>query len=555
MDMPDPTGSRAVLVGVSRYRQLEPLPAVANNLDALGELLTSSRAWNLPAANCVKVHNPTSTNVVLRQVHEAARAARSALLIYFAGHGLLDNGGELYLALTNGAPDRLYDAIRFAEIRRELIYAAARCPAKVVLIDSCFSGAAMTGFMGGSGTVADLAVVEGAYIMTASGTGAKARAPVGARYTAFTGALVETVRSGVPGGPAQLDMDTVYEQVALNLRSHSLPTPQRQRRNDGHRIVLAQNCAPHAATRKGRKQAAKPAFVPRATESSAKIAALPVPPKPAPAAKPARVASAAPGKPPVAATPVPRRRGSARATRRDIERARRAIRNALREQPLLPVQAVADVVIKEVPNIFESGWAGAGTCKLFLAKYLGDFPYTMNRTGGFVEAPPSFPHGVLAAVQRPIKQFRIRRLITAVTIIAVLGYTGRWLMSYVDGLGGDPTLTVVSPAEGRLTQSRYTIKVSAAAATGQRILVMVRQARTSNSGKWSFYPCTTSRRASQCANVPLGVKGSEVDSQVVVVAVTEAQGRRLLDAAATTFRGVPAALHPIATSKTYRYRW
>jgi hypothetical protein len=529
--LPDPAGSRAVVIGVSKYRYLESLPAVANNVETLHELLTSAGGWRLPPANCVKILNPPSASAVLQKVHAAAREARSALLVYFAGHGLLDDGGgELHLALSNSALDRMHDALAFAAIRREVVQTAAGCSAKVVLIDSCHSGLAMTGFMGGGTSVADLAVTDGAYIMTASGEQAVAMAPGGARYTAFTGALVKAVRRGVPGGPAMLDMDTVYDQVMLDLRAQNLPTPQRRSRNDGNRIVLAPNSAAKQSPAKKKK------------------AAPPAKPAPQPAAPPAAKRKPAAPQP---AAQTPRRRASVRAGRRDIDRSRRLIRAALGEQPLLPIEAAAALLIKEVPTIFEASWAGAGTCKLFLAKYLPDFPYTQNRTGGFIEAPPPFPRNVLGMLRRRLTVKRVRGLTMATALVVSLFYGGREVVELVDQQRlVDPDLRVTSPDEGSLTKSRYTVKVSKAPPDGDQVIAMVRE----EPGRWSFYRCTTVGEGSECATVPIGKKDSGKRMQLALIVVSASRGRALLGSSPPDFRDTPAALAPVAASRIYEYQ-
>jgi hypothetical protein len=64
----------------------------------------------------VTLLNPTSVEQVLDAVHTAASAASDALLFYFAGHGRLD----LHLALPGSASDRLYRAVRYDYMLRQL---------------------------------------------------------------------------------------------------------------------------------------------------------------------------------------------------------------------------------------------------------------------------------------------------------------------------------------------------------------------------------------------------------------------------------------------------
>jgi hypothetical protein len=239
--LPDPSRAYAVLIGVAAYRRMAELPAVINNLHALARLFTDSDVWGLPTDHCAVIADPPTVTAALDPIHDAAQSADSALLIYYAGHGLLDDTGELYLPLPDGNSERLHHAVRFGDIRRELIVTASRCPAKVVILDCCYSGRA--GFMSGDDQLADQADVEGAYLMTATAETQQALAPVGAAHTGFTGALLDVLHRGVPDGPEVLDMETLYAQTAQDLKARGLPRPQRRSREAGHHIAIARNRA------------------------------------------------------------------------------------------------------------------------------------------------------------------------------------------------------------------------------------------------------------------------------------------------------------------------
>ncbi|MFI5560673.1 caspase family protein [Amycolatopsis japonica] len=240
--LPDPRKSRAVLVGVSDYTTLEGLPGVENNIASLHEAMTDPELWGLPAENCVALLNPASPDEVLDVVHQAASEATDALLFYYAGHGLLDNRFELYLALPGADNDRLYRAVRYDDIRREVVGTALSCYGKVVLLDCCYSGRALQGGMGGSvDDLADQARVDGTYLMTATAETRKALAPPGERYTAFTGALVDKLTRGLPDGPALLDMETLFHHMKADLQARHFPVPQQRSRNDGRAIALVRN--------------------------------------------------------------------------------------------------------------------------------------------------------------------------------------------------------------------------------------------------------------------------------------------------------------------------
>ncbi|BAL90823.1 hypothetical protein AMIS_56030 [Actinoplanes missouriensis 431] len=240
--LPDPHRSRAVLVGVSAYDHLEALPAVERNLSALSELLTAPNLWGLRTQHCVTLHNPQSDEDVLDAVNTAADQATDALIVYFAGHGLLDHRDELHLALSLASRKRLYRTIRYDDLRREVVETARNCRSKVVILDCCYSGRAMQGAMGVL-DVAEQTRIAGTYLMTATAETSKALAPPGADYTAFTGALIDKISAGILDGPELLDLETLFYHLRADLLARRLPVPQQRSRNDGSAIALVRNLA------------------------------------------------------------------------------------------------------------------------------------------------------------------------------------------------------------------------------------------------------------------------------------------------------------------------
>jgi len=241
--LPDPDGSWAVLVGVSEYQHLTPLPAATNNVRTLADLLTNPNIWGIPRDQCLIVEDPVNSTGVIAKLHEAAKSATAALLFYFAGHGLLDNKSELRLVLPDGAIGELFHSIRFSDIRDEFVDTAIRCAGRVVLLDCCYSGSALSSIMSGPPELEQFTEVNGAFTMTATAEKALALAPKGERHTAFSGALLDILRHGVPGGPDPLDVETIFKHVAEQLRQSNGPTPQCAGRGDGSKIAIARNRA------------------------------------------------------------------------------------------------------------------------------------------------------------------------------------------------------------------------------------------------------------------------------------------------------------------------
>ncbi|GGM66654.1 hypothetical protein GCM10011608_59960 [Micromonospora sonchi] len=241
LELSDPSGSRAVLIGVSDYRHLDPLPAVDNNLSSLLTLLKDPELWGLADEHCTVLSNPYVVDDVLEAVHLAATEASEALVVYFAGHGLLDDRSDLYLALRDSDDRRLHRAVRYDDVRREMVSTARRCRAKIMILDCCYSGRAMLGGMGAPVDVADQARIDGTYLMTASAETKIALAPPGERYTAFSGALIDTLTEGLADGPGVLGMETLYWHIRSELEAKRYPVPQQRARNDGKDIAIARN--------------------------------------------------------------------------------------------------------------------------------------------------------------------------------------------------------------------------------------------------------------------------------------------------------------------------
>src|SRR5688572_29027583 len=240
----DPASSRVVLVGGTRYTNLPPLPSVANNLAALAAALADPALWGLPAAHCRTVRDPATPQEIDAAVGAAAAEVRldGLLLFYFAGHGMIDpRTGSLHLAVTGTDRNSVHStAVPFEWVRRWFLDAPAG--ARVVVLDCCYSGRATDG-MGEPAAIADQIEIDRTCVLVAAPANRTALAPPDEPFTAFTGVLLDMMRRGVPGGPALLDLTTLYRQAVTTQRGRNRPLPQMRARNGGERIALVRNRA------------------------------------------------------------------------------------------------------------------------------------------------------------------------------------------------------------------------------------------------------------------------------------------------------------------------
>ncbi|TDV57686.1 hypothetical protein [Actinophytocola oryzae] len=120
MRLPDPDGSRAVVVGA-----LPGVPAVRDGVADLVRILTSPDGTGLPAEHCAVVVDEPGLG---DRVATAAREAEDLLLFYYAGHGVADARGNLHLTLPSTDPRLPFAAVREA-------FGRARARHRVVVLD------------------------------------------------------------------------------------------------------------------------------------------------------------------------------------------------------------------------------------------------------------------------------------------------------------------------------------------------------------------------------------------------------------------------------------
>ncbi|MEV6551850.1 ATP-binding protein [Streptomyces sp. NPDC051597] len=258
----DPAASRAVLVGVSRYTvvgRLAQLPAVQRNITALRDALCDDSVWGLAPSSCRVLDGEADGGDVMRAIHAAVGEATDTLLVYYAGHGLLhpDRPTELHLALHDSNEQQMWRSLPYAHIRDEVRSAHRRHGLKCAMVlDCCFSGAAVEGGMSAPETLLRQAAdIDGVCVLTSSAATEVAYSLVDEELSAFTGAMLTLLRTGVPDAGPVLDFGTLHARLHQTLSTREHPQhPQIGAHNSGERIAIFHNLAftaptPHEADR------------------------------------------------------------------------------------------------------------------------------------------------------------------------------------------------------------------------------------------------------------------------------------------------------------------
>ncbi|GAA2781774.1 caspase, EACC1-associated type [Saccharopolyspora taberi] len=242
MRLPDGARSRAFLFGTSRFDddELHDLPQVGNNLTDLSGALADS--WGLAPEHCTVLPDPADVKALGKRLTAVAAEAEDVLLVYYAGHGLLDERSELFLSLPHTERDFLeWSGLPFAQLRGVLANSTARN--RVLVLDCCFSGRAIEAMSDPVSVVTGQVEISGGFTLTSSAANETSVARVGARNTEFTGELLTLLDHGVADEPRLLSLDAVYRNLRRALKVRGLPEPQRRGTSTVERLALAPNRA------------------------------------------------------------------------------------------------------------------------------------------------------------------------------------------------------------------------------------------------------------------------------------------------------------------------
>jgi len=240
-----PPNSRAILIGVPNYRDnraYPSYPAVGNSLDGMFAVLTDPALCGWPKEAVERIVNPTDSGQLLGRLRALAAQTAGVLLFYFVGHGVLNEDGELCLAISDtdaANPDAT--GLEYSKIKK-MLYAATPANTRIAILDSCYSGRVI-GLSATNAQLADLSEVAGTYTLTAADDIAHV-APLKQQdnaYTSFTGELLGLIRSGIPAGSSQLTLGALYPHLKRRLVSKALPCPNQRGTDNVTQFLFTRN--------------------------------------------------------------------------------------------------------------------------------------------------------------------------------------------------------------------------------------------------------------------------------------------------------------------------
>ncbi|MGW1588326.1 caspase, EACC1-associated type [Streptomyces sp. NPDC002386] len=247
-DLVDYSESRAILIGVSNYedQSLPKVPAAQFSLQGMYSVLTDPELCGWPEDRVTVFEDPPVATKLAQRLRRIAEETTGVLLVYFVGHGILSETGELCLAVSETeSKDPDLTGLEYERVRRALTGSPAR--AKMVIMDCCYSGRAIMGLSKTGNQMADVTDVSGVYTLTAADGIAYALPPIGKSEaplaTSFTRALVDSIRLGIAGKSEYLTLNDLYIELRGTLRREGLPEPNQRGSDTVHMLPFTTNRA------------------------------------------------------------------------------------------------------------------------------------------------------------------------------------------------------------------------------------------------------------------------------------------------------------------------
>ncbi|WP_367135526.1 MULTISPECIES: caspase, EACC1-associated type [Streptomyces] len=231
-----------MLIGTAAYQSLTAIPHSVGNVDVLCRILTNRELGGLAPHQVTSVLDPAASADIMQPLEAAAAEAEDALLVYYSGHGMLDDlSDDFLLSVTTSQKDKAWTSLRFPHLAEAV--KQSRAATRIVILDCCFSARAFADLMADDSQVlkAQLTEKTGMYCLASSAETKTSKAPKGHDYSAFTGYLVHVLRNGIRGAGPALTMAEIGDEVCRLMRYTEYPIPVPCNRYSAGGFVLVPN--------------------------------------------------------------------------------------------------------------------------------------------------------------------------------------------------------------------------------------------------------------------------------------------------------------------------
>ncbi|MBN9222353.1 MAG: hypothetical protein J0I79_30810 [Mesorhizobium sp.] len=228
----DPT--YAIIIGASSFpdSDWEDSNAFRESATAMKDYLLRYEGMNIPQENMLDLFDSTkSVSDINKEIKKFLTRIKDLsiknIIIYYTGHGSFTTIDQRYcLALRSTDQENLsVSAYKIIDLGQNLRRSAGDARF-FVIIDACFAGAAVEGFITQGAHVSKIDIDTfdalpsyGTTLLCAANANTMAISEKSSKYTMFSGGLIEVLNRGVSGGPPFLSFADLHPHTVRQIRN------------------------------------------------------------------------------------------------------------------------------------------------------------------------------------------------------------------------------------------------------------------------------------------------------------------------------------------------
>jgi tetratricopeptide (TPR) repeat protein len=237
----------ALLIGVSEYQSAEfqDLAAAERDVAAMRDVLVQPGIGGFAEVDVTVLLNPKPQ--LMREALDrlfAERKSDDLVVLYFSGHGVVDDGGKFHL--TTAQTDKgLLNSTAIPAIFVHGLMEGSRSKQQVLILDCCFSGAFAKGMVA-KGDAVNLQPQlggRGRAVLTSSSAVEYSFEQKESALSIYTQYVVEGLRTGIAdeGGDGWISVDELHRFAQAKVREATpVMQPKIYAVEEGYKIILAQ---------------------------------------------------------------------------------------------------------------------------------------------------------------------------------------------------------------------------------------------------------------------------------------------------------------------------
>ncbi len=243
----------ALLIGVSEYDyELNPLAGALKDVDAMQRVLQHPDMGDFSPDNIKVLKNPQIPNMGMEIEKIFSNCQKNDLvLLYFSGHGIKDDNGNLFLASSQTCKHPNGQLITSSTVAASFVHNIMdKSPSRrqVIILDCCFSGAfarGMTVKNDGDVDIKNQLGGEGRAVLTSSTSTQYSFEEQACNHSIYTRYLVEGIENGKADmdGDGVISVDELHEYNRTRMQEVApLSKPEIYAFKEGYKIQLAKAC-------------------------------------------------------------------------------------------------------------------------------------------------------------------------------------------------------------------------------------------------------------------------------------------------------------------------